>query len=167
MPSVTSKSKGSSKFLNTLNRVIYDNARRMNFQKNLTLMVLDYQEGRIRLSGQHEEMLVVRAGGQIERIDTTALGFPLGVIADIEQFISQTEVQLQSGDGVVLYTDGLTEARNSQREQYGLERLCQVISQNWHKSVEDIQLAAIADVRVHIKEEKIRDDITLLVLKQQ
>ncbi|MFN6496350.1 MAG: SpoIIE family protein phosphatase [Nostoc sp. DedQUE01] len=157
----------STKFLNTLNRVIYDNARRMNFQKNLTLLLLDYQEGRIRLSGQHEEMLVVRVGGQIERVDTTALGFPLGVIADINQFISQTEVQLQSGDGVVLYTDGITEARNAQREQYGLERLCQVVSQNWHQSAAGVQQAAIADVQQHIGEQKIRDDITLLVLKQQ
>lgn len=157
----------STRFLNTLNRVIYDNARRMNFQKNLTLLLLDYQEGRIRLSGQHEEMLVVRVGGQIERIDTTALGFPLGVIADINEFISQTEVQLQSGDGVVLYTDGITEARNAQREQYGLERLCQVVSQNWHQSAAGVQQAAIADVQQHIGEQKIRDDITLLVLKQQ
>lgn len=157
----------STKFLNTLNRVLYDNARRMNFQKNLTLMLLDYQKGHIRVSGQHEEMLVVWAGGQIERIDTTALGFPLGVIADIQQFISQAEVQLQSGDGVVLYTDGITEARNSQREQYGLERLCQAVSQNWHQSAADIQQAVIADVRAHIEEEKIRDDMTLLVLKQQ
>lgn len=157
----------STKFLSTLNRVIYHNVRRMNFQKNLTLMLLDYQDGRIRLSGQHEEMLVVRAGGQIERIDTMALGFPLGVIADIHQFVDQIEVQLQSEDGVVLYTDGITEARNSQREQYGLERLCQVVSQNWHQSAADVQQAVIADVRSYIKEEKIRDDITLLVLKQQ
>ncbi|MBN3907922.1 MAG: SpoIIE family protein phosphatase [Nostoc sp. NMS1] len=157
----------STNFLNTLNRVIYDNARRMNFQKNLTLALLDYQGGRIRLSGQHEEMLVVRSGGEIERIDTIALGFPLGVIADINQFISQTEVQLQSGDGVVLYTDGITEARNSQREQYGLERLCQIVSQNWHQSAEGVSQAAIAHLRSHIGEQKIRDDITLLVLKQQ
>lgn len=157
----------STKFLNTLNRVIYNNTWRMNCQKNLTLALLDYQAGCIRLSGQHEEMLVVRSGGQIERIDTNNLGFPLGAIADIDEFVRQTEVQLQAGDGVVLYTDGITEAKNLERQQYGLERLCQVVSQNWYQSAEGVSQAVIEDVQRHIGQQKIRDDITLLVLKQQ
>ncbi len=47
-------------FLAILNSMIYKNVTRMNSDKNLTLALLDYREGTLRLSGQHEEMLVVR-----------------------------------------------------------------------------------------------------------
>lgn len=50
------------KFLDALNRTIYKNVRRMNSEKNLTLVVLTYSKGRISISGQHEETIVVRNG---------------------------------------------------------------------------------------------------------
>lgn len=155
------------RFLSTINQVIYDNARRMNSNKNLSLALLDYQAGQLKLSGQHEEILVVRANGEIERIDTIDLGFFLGLVPDISEFIAQAEVQLQSGDGVILYTDGITEAENEAKECYSLERLCQVVSKHWSQSAAEIRQAIVADVQAHIGQQKIYDDITLLVLKQK
>ncbi|QSJ18877.1 serine/threonine-protein phosphatase [Nostoc sp. UHCC 0702] len=107
------------------------------------------------------------AAGQLERLDTIDLGFLLGMIPDISDLIAQTEVQLQPGDGVVLYTDGITEAENQAKQYYGLERLCEVISQNWQYSANEINQAIMKDVRSHIGENKVYGDITLLVLKQK
>jgi phosphoserine phosphatase RsbU/P len=53
------------KFLSTINRVIYKNAERMDSLKNLTLVILDYRDRILRLSGQHEEVIVMRAEGKI------------------------------------------------------------------------------------------------------
>lgn len=155
------------KFLNALNRTIYDNVQRMNSDKNLTLMLLDYQDGKLRLSGQHEEMVVVRAGGKIERIDTMDLGFPIGLESDISDFIAHIEVELNQDDVVVLYTDGITEAENQEQVQYGLDRLCKLVSHHRQNSAAEIRQMVINDVRDHIGEQKIYDDITLLVLKQK
>jgi predicted ATPase/serine phosphatase RsbU (regulator of sigma subunit)/tRNA A-37 threonylcarbamoyl transferase component Bud32 len=167
-----------TQFLNTLNCTIYNNAQRMKTDKNLTLALLDYQPntstlsrrgvgGSLQITGQHEEVLVVRAGGCVEKIDTFELGFSVGVVDDIADFVSQKEVQLQPGDGIVLYTDGITEAQNVDKKLYGLERLCEVVSRNWDHSASKIQQAAIADVRQYIGTQKVFDDITLLVLKQK
>jgi len=153
--------------LDSLNRTIYNNVQRIKTDKNLTLCLLDYQSGELKLSGQHEEMIVVRQDGQVELIDTIDLGFPIGLDDDIADLINQTTVQLQSGDGVVLYTDGITEAENTDSEQYGLERLCEVVSRHWSQSAEDIKEAVIADVRSHIGGQEVYDDITLIVLKQK
>ena len=78
-------------------------------------------------------------------------------------------IELRPGDGVVLYTDGITEAKNINGEQYGLDlsRLCQVVSQNWHGDASQVKQAVIADLDRHIGEQKVFDDITLLVLKQR
>ncbi len=68
---------------------------------------------------------------------------------------------------MVLYTDGITEAEDINCKQYGLERLCEVVSRNSSLSPEEIKQAVIADVRQHIGSQKVFDDITLVVLKQK
>ncbi|MEG4213803.1 SpoIIE family protein phosphatase [Microcoleus sp. Pol14C6] len=155
------------RFLDVLNRTLYKNVQRMNSEKSLTLAILSYSEGLISISGQHEETLVVRKNGDVERIDTMELGFPIALDDDIADFISHILIQLEPGDGVVLYTDGIPEAYNIRKKQYGLKQLCQVISQNWHKSAAGVKDAVILDVRQHIGKQKVFDDITLLVFKRQ
>ncbi|WP_254175145.1 SpoIIE family protein phosphatase [Planktothrix pseudagardhii] len=154
-------------FLNILNRAIYRNVQRMNSDKNLTLAILNYQNGHLNISGQHEEILIVRQGGNVERIDTIDLGLPIGLDEDISEFINQIEVELKRGDFIVLYTDGITEARNMQKSQYSLERLCNVISENWHYQAEEIKEAVISDIKTFRGHQKQFDDITLLILKQR
>ncbi|MCP4107347.1 MAG: SpoIIE family protein phosphatase [Desulfobacteraceae bacterium] len=155
------------RFLSILNKVIYANAKRIQVDKSLTLSLLDYQDGSVKLSGQHEEMIVVRKGGKIELVDTIDLGFPLGLEENISNFVDETVVKLQPGDGVVLYSDGITEAENTDGELYGLERLCDVISKNWKYAAKDINSAVVEDVNRHIGKQKVFDDLTLVVLKQQ
>jgi serine phosphatase RsbU (regulator of sigma subunit) len=157
----------SVRFFDTLNRTICKNVQRMNSEKNLTLVILNYAQGQISISGQHEETIIIRKGGEIELIDTMDLGFPIGLDDDITDFISDITLELQPGDGVVLYTDGITEAKDINKNQYGLEPLCEIISQNWHKSASEIKDAVILDVRRHIGKQKVFDDITLLVFKRQ
>jgi sigma-B regulation protein RsbU (phosphoserine phosphatase) len=98
------------KILSAINSVIYDHVQRMKFDKNASLALLDYQEGMLKLSCQHEEIIVVRCKGCVEWFDTIDLGFPIGLDAEIAEFFVETSVQLYSGDVVVLYTDGITEA---------------------------------------------------------
>lgn len=154
-------------FLEWINQTIFGNLQRMGSDKNLTLTLLDYHNQCFWLSGQHEEVIVVRSGSVIERIETLDLGFPIGLEDSIASFVQQTQVQLAPGDVVVLYTDGVTEAENELKEQYGLERLCQVVCQHWQRSALEIQQAVIWDVRNHIGNQKIYDDMTLLILKQR
>jgi len=164
---LTENVKSPQNFLSVLNRAIYDNLQRMGSDKNLTLMLLDYHEGTLRICGQHEEVLVVRKGGVLERIDTMDLGFPVGLQEDVSEFVQQIEVHLDSGDGVVLYTDGITEAFNQQKQMYGMENLCNIITQHWDdKTSADIQQAVINDVRAHMSGNKVYDDITLMVIKR-
>ena len=154
------------RFLTTLNSVLHSNMQRMGSDKNLTLCLLDYMKGVVKVSGQHEEMIVVRKNGKVEMVDTNDLGFPIGLDSEIESFIDQKTVKLKPGDGVVLYTDGITEADNAANEQYGLERLCKVVRKHWKKSAESIKDAVVIDVANYIGEQVRYDDITLVVAKQ-
>lgn len=155
------------KFLEILNRTIYKNAQRMNSDKHLSLCLIDYKDGKLKLSGQHEEMLLIHSGGDMKRIDTINLGFPIGLEETIEEFVFQVEIELKYQDVVVLYTDGITEAENTQGVQYGLERLCQIIKNNWRNSAKNIRQTVISDVKEYIGTNKVYDDITLVVIKKK
>ncbi|MGL4377758.1 MAG: AAA family ATPase [Microcoleaceae cyanobacterium] len=155
------------RFFDILNRTLYGNIERMNSEKNMTLAIIDYAKGVVKLSGQHEEMIVVRADGVVEKFDTMDLGFPIGLDTEIADCIAQTTVQLNSQDVVILYTDGITEAENIDKELYGLAKLCQIVGENRGLSAQEIRQAVIDDVRQFIGNQKIFDDITLVVLKQK
>ncbi|MEG4587613.1 SpoIIE family protein phosphatase [Microcoleus sp. MOSTC5] len=65
------------------------------------------------------------------------------------------------------YTDGIPKAKDLDKVMYNAQRMCEVISHNWHKSAQEIKEAVIAEVRRHIGKQNVFDDITLLVLKRQ
>ncbi|MCT7981158.1 two-component regulator propeller domain-containing protein [Laspinema olomoucense] len=162
-----SKITEPQEFLDALNRTIYHNIERMNVEKSMTLSLADYSKGTLRLTGQHEEAILVRTTGEVERLDTIDLGFPIGLVEEIGEFVSSIEVTLNPGDVVVFYTDGITEAMDIDNQLYGLERLIEVIVQNREYSAEEIKERAISHLMEYIGKQKIFDDITLVVLKQR
>ncbi len=153
-------------FIQVVNSTIFGNVQRMASDKNLTLSLLDYQQGRLRFTGQHEDILIARTGGRIECIDTCDYGFMIGLVPDIQEFVACSDVYLNIGDSLVLYTDGITEARNMRNELYGVQRLSDVVAQYWQASATDIQDAVINDVHHFAGEKAFIDDITLLIIKR-
>jgi phosphoserine phosphatase RsbU/P len=154
------------KFLNIVNKVIFQNIQRIRSDKNLSLTLLDYSDGRLQLTGQHEDLIIVRRSGVLERIDTTGLGMPIGIELDISDFVESIQVDLNPGDVATLFSDGITEAEDASELQYGMERLCQVITRNHARTSKEIKDAIIEDVLAHIGYNKIHDDITVLVIKR-
>ncbi len=70
--------------------------------------------------GGHPPPLVLRDGGEVEALEGAA-GMPLGMFPDAE--VSDLPCTLATGDAIVLYTDGVIEARDESGEQFGQERL--------------------------------------------
>jgi PAS domain S-box-containing protein len=155
----------SRKFFEVLNRVVYDNASRMNCDRNVTLSLLHYQDRIVTISGQHEEVLIVRGNGELERHDTLNLGFTLGLESDISHLIDEAKVPLQPGDVMVVYTDGITEAINNVGVTYGIERLAEAVRSSRERPSRGIREAVLRNLRDHIEGQELLDDISLLVIK--
>ncbi|HEY9826396.1 MAG TPA: PP2C family protein-serine/threonine phosphatase, partial [Stenomitos sp.] len=154
------------RFLGALNTVVYQNGQRLSLGRQMTLTLLTYESDCLSITGQHEEVLLFRRDGSVEQVDTLELGLPLGLLEDITAFVGQVQVQLYPGDGVVLYTDGVTEAANLHRQLYGCDRLIALIQANWHHSAAVIRQIVVEDIRSHIGNSPLCDDITLVVLKK-
>ncbi|MBY5661487.1 SpoIIE family protein phosphatase [Rhizobium leguminosarum] len=155
------------KFLTDLNSALFKNIVRTKIDKHLTLAFLDYDGKEMILSGQHEEVVVVRANGEVERIDTMDLGIPIGLEADISAFIKTREITFETGDLILLHTDGVTEAENDAGELFGIERLCREALRLRDQSAEKVVAGIIATLMLFIGSQKIYDDITLLAVRHR
>ncbi|HNN93991.1 MAG TPA: PP2C family protein-serine/threonine phosphatase [Pseudomonadota bacterium] len=153
------------RFLRVLNQAVYKNVQRIQSDKSLSLSFIDVHSDRIVLSGQHEDVLLFRADRTVERIDTSELGFAIGMEEDVSAFLATRELGFGSGDCVVLHTDGVTEAANAAGEIYGIDRLCRVVQSMRHGSSAEIQAAVLDDLMSYIGSARIRDDISLVVIR--
>ncbi len=112
--------------LGVVNGVLYENVReRLHQDEHATLSLIHYdQSGQLTFAGAHEDMLVLRAAtGKVEAVATH--GTWVGATKDIELATEDARYQLQDGDVLVLYTDGVIEACNAAKQQFGVERLMQ------------------------------------------
>lgn len=110
----------------------------------------------------HNAGLLVRAGGEIEQLEST--GMPVGLMPD-GQYRSE-ERQLEPGDTVVLYTDGITEASNPEDDEYGIERLAEVCRENRALDVAAMSEAIEKDVEIFTRGVPFADDRTLVLVRR-
>jgi sigma-B regulation protein RsbU (phosphoserine phosphatase) len=156
-----------SRFLSILNKTIFKNIERTEADKHLTLAFLDYEDGFVTISGQHEDVIIVRRNGGIEKINTIDLGFPIGMQADISAFIDTKKIPFDTGDVIILHTDGVTEAENPAGELFGIERLCEEAARLHLETAEAILQGILKRLIFFIATQKVHDDITLVALKHR
>ncbi len=97
--------------------------------------------------------------------DEEVLLHPTGpAIGLMEGFnVRSEQVQLNPGDTIALYTDGVTEAMNDRREQFGLDRLAQVIRANHNLAPEQIVEKVLLELNTFTGGGALADDVTLVV----
>jgi Serine phosphatase RsbU, regulator of sigma subunit len=156
----------SKRFLEILNRTIFKNVARMKSGKHLTLAFVDYDHNKMTITGQHEEVIVIRRDG-ISSASTPAISVSRSGSRTISRPSSQPRVALRKGDVLVLHTDGITEAANERDELFGIERLCDSALRHSAGTSEEIKNGIIRDLMDHVGTRKFDDDITLVVIKHQ
>ena len=111
----------------------------------------------------HNPPYVVKADGSIHRLPITK-NVLVGFVEDFQY--TEDTVQLEHGDTLLLYTDGVTEAINVNCEEYGTGRLKAVLARHAQSNCQEIIDAVKADVKAFAGEEEQSDDITLLAIKR-
>ena len=129
----------------------------------LFLVVVDVATGQVRYANAgHNPALIVRRGNHTEWLRST--GTPVGLIPDGP--CSQDEVLLESGDLLVLYTDGITEAENPDGEEYGTERLRSAILRGPRRPLDELVAALGEDVDEFTGRAPLTDDRTVVALRR-
>jgi serine phosphatase RsbU (regulator of sigma subunit)/pSer/pThr/pTyr-binding forkhead associated (FHA) protein len=115
------------------------------------------------INAGHNPPLIVHAAGTTENL--SAGGLPLGIRHDADY--SEGRTQLHPSDVLVIYSDGVSEAVNPQGEEFGTERLYQVVSHNLNASAAGIRDRIEAALTKWAQGTPAADDITLVIVKRQ
>ncbi len=151
-----------SRLLSVINRTIYSNIDLMDESKHMTIIVLAAgKEGKFSFSGLHEDILIRRAEtGKVESVESG--GMWIGLEPDISGYLSDDILKMESGDCMVLFTDGITEAICEGGELFGNERLIRTIEESGEKSASEIRERIINALEYCKKP----DDVTVVVMKR-
>ena len=115
------------------------------------------------INAGHNNPILRRANGQIERLDVG--GLPFGILPETKY--DSATITLAPGDWLVIFTDGLVEAENARQEDFGEARLLAAIEAG--KSVEpaDMLKRLMAEVDLFVGNTPQHDDVTCLLLKSE
>lgn len=134
----------------------------------MTMVMLkwDHIEQKMTYVGAgHEHLLIYRNGtGEIE--SKPAGGVALGMVPDNSKLVKELEIPLEDGDMIIIYTDGITEAKNDKGEMYGLERLIDTVKKyTTQYGPEGVSNHTALDFSQYVGNAEQQDDITLMVLR--
>ena len=113
----------------------------------------------------HNAVVVRRAGRPSDVDALIPQGIGLGLVGDsvFRDNAEEAQVRFEPGDMLVLYTDGISEAMNSRREEFGEERLYELISDNHVVDAYDMQKKIMRSISDFVQDAKQHDDITMVI----
>jgi len=149
--------------ISAVNRYLADNIPPNRFV-TLFYAELDPASGSLSfLNAGHNPPLIVHAAGTVEQLASG--GLPLGIKRDAEYREGRTQLQL--GDVLVIYSDGVTEAASPSGEEFGPTRLYEVVSRNIDASAAGVRDRIESALTKFSQGTQAADDITLVIVKRQ
>lgn len=102
-------------------------------------------------------------GAKVASVQST--GLPLGIFNDTDY--SSHKLRLEKGDSLVLYSDGLTEAFNQSREQYGSTRLSSLLQQQGALAPQQLLAVTLEDLQKFRAGAPRSDDLTIMIIRRE
>lgn len=151
----------TSELVNRINKQIYENTSNDKFITCFLGIIDTFTKKLNYVNAGHNLPIIIKRNGEVIRLEKG--GIILGVTTE-NIIYEEGNYNLNSGDVLVLFTDGITEATNREGIEFGEERLISIIQNNKHLSSEDIQEKIINQVKQYSGDNQ-TDDITLVVIK--
>ena len=130
----------------------------------LLYAVLDAKDRTLSLcsAGQTQPIHLSSKTGEAGLVETKGDTFPLGILEDAQY--QETRVQLEPGDRLVFYTDGIVEAMNKQEEMFGFERLLEVVQGARSMSADSLLKEILDRVNEFAGGAAQHDDLTVIIV---
>jgi hypothetical protein len=154
---------GPSDMLESINGIIRENISRLGSDHYMTMMAMRLNQSEMTLAGKHQDLIIYRSA--LNKTETITIpGTWLGITDDIKTSLTELTIEINTGDIVLLFTDGITEAANAGGEMFSQERLAQALNKYADLPVGKLRDKIIEEV-MSFQEEQL-DDMTLVVIKK-
>jgi sigma-B regulation protein RsbU (phosphoserine phosphatase) len=160
-----SSAHSSSSILQNLNRQLYEDLTRAELFITMFYASYNTATGRLSYANAGHNHPMIRRNGIQTCIELDAEGLIIGVKPSV--VFEERTIELQKGDVVLFYTDGLTEASSPKGDFFGNERVCQLLGEVCHMPVKDIIDSFYRSVTEFIESDTLQDDVSIVVLKIQ
>ncbi len=145
-----------------INHYIYDNTP-SNKYVTFFYSELDARTHQLTyINAGHNAPLLVRTSGEVTQLDVG--GFPVGITPDCEY--REGWVQMEPGDVLVIYSDGVTESQNEQDDEYGEARLIEIVQRHRDHTAASIRDRVEESLARFVGKATTVDDLTLVILKR-
>jgi phosphoserine phosphatase RsbU/P len=152
-----------AKILAALNDLLHDDLSRAELFITMSYLSYDTRSGRLRYTNAgHPPPILYHASGATF-LELDAEGLIIGVKKDVA--FEERSLGVESGDLLLLYTDGIIEAEGPGGELFGTRRLQTILAREYRKPAHEIITAVLAAVRAFSGANSFKDDISMLVLK--
>lgn len=150
--------------MESMNRTVFSSVQ-SGLLMTCCYLVFDFQKKTLNYTnaGHPFPYHYCRATDRLERLDSTDL--LLGIPGYQDVHFTTVERSLDHGDLLVLYSDGIPEAANTDEEQFGEQRMAEILLENKDKSAREIKDCVLDAVSQHCQGMEQGDDITLVVAK--
>lgn len=156
------KSYSPSFILDKINKRLIDLWGEGSWYSTLFYSVFDEETKELIFSnGGHQRGILQRADGDLVLLE--AEGLPIGIFPNYQW--EEKRISLSQGDRLILFTDGVSEARNPQGQLYGLERLLDRIAERRSASLEELLDSILRDVKSHSGPNFESDDVALVMFE--
>ena len=160
---LASMGKKPAEIATRMNNELSEN-NEMGMFVTMFICMYDLKEGRLEYcNAGHNPPIIGNAEGQYTFLDVKETNAPIGLWPDLE-YVGE-EMNLPSGSMMLLYTDGLNEAENRQQEQYGEERIIQLMASHASQNTRTIIEALKADTDLFRDGAEQNDDLTMLAFR--
>jgi serine phosphatase RsbU (regulator of sigma subunit) len=154
---------GPSQVLTSVNKVIRENVARLGSDHYMTVTVMRLERSSIVMAGKHQDVILYRAGlNRTEVIPTE--GTWLGLCDEISSEVTERCIELDKGDIILLFTDGVTESMNKEGDLFGQSQLEDAL--NRYADLPPVRLLDKIFEEVRSFQEEQMDDMTLIVIKK-
>jgi len=155
----TAAHEGLAESLARINRYVCERSRHARFATAFCCVISE--AGRVRwINAGHCATVVAHADGTLDWLKPT--GFPIGLFPDAE--FPEESLELQQGDKIVIYSDGVSEAANHGSDRFGEERIANFVQRNRALRADRLHVALLEEVAAFTQGAEQEDDLTLLVL---
>ncbi len=155
-----------AKVLTKVNRLLYRNIEKNSFV-SMFYAILDHKNFTLTFArAGHNPGILLSQGSQNSEFlntDGIALGLEFGDV--FEKKLKENMIGINRGDLLVFYTDGFTEAMNPYHEEFGEDRLVDIISRNRTASADQIIKTLLKEIETYIGDAEQHDDMTVLVVR--
>lgn len=165
--SEAAQSRSPAEVLRKVNRQLYPDIKEDMFI-SVAYVVVDHSKGTVTLArAGHDAPLLYRSATQtVETVKPPGLVVGIDSGSVFDRLTNDFSVPLERGDCLVLYTDGVTEALNSEEDEFGLERMIESVRASAPDGVRAIVQRVNEDVRAFAGAHPQYDDITLIALRK-